>query len=240
MSLLCRFELNDDTWNCHIVPKCADACECLKTLRVVNKLFRDMVDDAVLRVIDRGHGDSEPLQRVLGKKLFFVDVHMTSLGAKCARKIASDWIVLAFLARIRRRGTVWSKMALYSDLTNLFGKGAKNKGESPFLYILDKMQQVDWRYPLRAVMGHSVKHSSQTKQRIRQDTLRAIRTRDKWVDELCDRLLHALTKYSTDASMRWVTREKLHAIVHSSMHNTSMDAERTKVLQNSESLRADI
>ena len=240
MSLLCRFELNDDTWNCHIVPKCADACECLKTLRVVNKLFRDMVDDAVLRVIDRGHGDCAPLQRVLGKKLFFVDVHMTSLGAKCARKIASDWIVLAFLARIRRRGTVGSKMALYSDLTNLFGKGAKSKGESPFLYILDKMQQVDWRYPLRAVMGHSVKHSSQTKQRIRQDTLRAIRTRDKWVDELCDRLLHALTKYSTDASMRWVTREKLHAIVHSSMHNTSMDAERTKVLQNSESLRADI
>ena len=240
MSQLCRFELNDDTWNCHIVPKCADACECLKTLRVVNTLFRDMVDDAVLRVIDRGHGDSEPLQRVLGKKLFFVDVHMTSLGAKCARKIASDWIVLAFLARIRRRGTVWSKMALYSDLTNLFGKGAKNKGESPFLYILDKMQQVDWRYPLRAVMGHSVKHSSQTKQRIRQDTLRAIRTRDKWVDDLCDRLLHALTKYSTDASMRWVTREKLHAIVHSSMYTTSMDAERTKVLQNSESLRADI
>ena len=82
--------------------------------------------------------------------------------------------------------------------------------------------------------------ASQTKQRIRQDTLRAIRTRDKWVDELCDRLLHALTKYSTDASMRWVTREKLHAIVHSSMHTTSMDAERTKVLQNSESLRADI
>ena len=236
MSLLCRFELNDDTWNCHIVPKCADACECLKTLRVVNKLFRDMVDDAVLRVIDRGHGDSEPLQRVLGKKLFFVDVHMTSLGAKCARKIASDWIVLAFLARIRRRGTVGSKMALYSDLTNLFGKGVMNKGESPFLYILDKMQEVDWRYPPRAVMVDS----SETKQRIRQDTLRAIRTRDKWVDELCDRLLHALTKYSTDASMRWVTREKLHAIVHSSMHNTSMDAERTKVLQNSESLRADI
>ena len=49
MSLPCRFVLNDDTWNCHIVPKCADACERLKTLRVVNKLFRDMVDDSDCR-----------------------------------------------------------------------------------------------------------------------------------------------------------------------------------------------
>ena len=109
--------------------------------------------------------------------------------------------------------------------------GAQGVGEKPSAVLCTEKVDID-----------RIRRGEIAQMIVEIDKAEARTISDKWVDELCDRLLHALTKYSTDASMRWVTREKLHAIVHSSMYRytTSMDAERTKVLQNSESLRADI